>query len=251
MRAGRGIAAVAAVAAVAAAGVALLVRGSGSGGAFAAAVEVPTAWLPALPPSVGSCEAIRSQLTAVPPPSGSGPLAVFLGDSYTAGVGAAEPALGWAVLSARALGWRPIVLGLSGSGFSNPGPCGALPFGAALPRIERAEPAVVVIEGGLNDIRHDLPLAPAEPLLASLRAALPTARLIVVGPAEPELSYGPGVRAADVQLRGYATQVGADFVDWSGALPASGVSRDQLHPNSSGHVELAYAFVHAVRGEGR
>lgn len=142
-------------------------------------------------------------------PSTTGPVhAAFLGDSYTFGVGATEPTDGYAYLVARDERWTSRVVGLPGSGYVRVALRDQKDIAAGLSAVIAAQPQVVVVECGHNDAMpkvDDLRTgAAAYRDLRILRAALPAATIVVVGPVW--LDGFPGRRALYVRRAIHAAQ---------------------------------------------
>jgi lysophospholipase L1-like esterase len=194
---------------------------------------------------------------AVPPsptqPVGDEPTLAFLGDSLTVGVGA-PPERGYAWQTAERLGW-PIALveGVSGSGFLAPGLGEPMPD--RVPAVVAAQPDVVVVAGGTNDVfwgfpPDDVERAAAE-LLADLRAGLPDAAVVVVGPLPTSFEGVDAPNPTREAVRSAAEAAGVDYLD-AGALVGAAVtdavqwdgyiSEDGLHPNELGYGVLADAL---------
>lgn len=179
------------------------------------------------------------------------PRLAFLGDSLTEGIGA-PPERGYAWQTAEQLGWPVAVIdGVSGSGYVAPGDGRPMPERVA--PVIAAGPDVVVVSGGTNDAFQGYPASAvgeaASALLDALRAGLPEADIMVVGPFPTSLealSGGDDVRAA---IRDAALARGLDFVDaWelvAGTPLDTGqwyLSDDGLHPNELGHQAMAEAL---------
>lgn len=148
-----------------------------------------------------------SRAAALPP--ATGPVhAAFLGDSYTFGVGATEPTDGYAYLVARDEGWPSRVVGLPGSGYVRIALRDQKDIAAGLSAVIAAQPQVVIVECGHNDAMpkvDDLRTgAAAYRDLRILRAALPAATIVVVGPVW--LDGFPGRRALYVRRAIHAAQ---------------------------------------------
>lgn len=178
------------------------------------------------------------------PPAGPDvPAVTFVGDSWTAGVGAIETG-GFPALTAEELGWQATVLGSSGSGYLRPGRSG--PFGTRIDEAVAGSPDVIVVQGSLNDHRADLgalPAAAGDALRRLRDAADPATEIVVLGS-----SHTPGTDAATIDrinaaLAAAAAGAGLVFVDvaaenWTDpADPA--VWADPLHPNDAGHARIA------------
>lgn len=112
--------------------------------------------------------------------------AAFLGDSYTFGVGATQPTDGYAYLVARAEGWTARVVGLPGSGYVRVAIRDHENIAAGLSAVIAAQPRVVIVASGHNDAMPHVPYtqtgAAALRDLRALRAALPQATIVVLGP---------------------------------------------------------------------
>ena len=228
------------------------VRGEQSG--RAQATTAATAPAPAsTAPGAGSAPSGADPAVPAPQPADAPPSIAFLGDSLTVGVGA-PPGRGFAWQTAERLGWSiAVVEGFSGSGFVAGG--GGRPMPDRVPAVVAADPDVVVVAGGSNDVfgGYDAQAVgqAATALLTELRAGLPEARIVVVGPfptSLAELAEPSPVRDA---VRAATQTAGAQFVD-AGAIVASAVSAqsdweryisaDGLHPNEQGYEVMAQAL---------
>jgi acyl-CoA thioesterase-1 len=134
--------------------------------------------------------------------------AVFLGDSYTYGVGAAQRGDGYAYLVARAEHWSADVVGLPGSGYVRVAEKDDKRISAGLSSVIAAQPQVVIVECGHNDVDNGIPLRRVEPTalrdLRVLRAGLPQATIVVLGPVW--LSGSPSRRVYAVRDAVHAAQ---------------------------------------------
>lgn len=112
--------------------------------------------------------------------------AAFLGDSYTFGVGATEPTDGYAYLVSRAEHWTSRIVGLPGSGYVRVAIRDDKNIAAGLPAVIAAQPQVVIVASGHNDAMPNVDYRDTEAAalkdLSELRAALPNATIVVVGP---------------------------------------------------------------------
>ena len=186
------------------------------------------------------------------------PLLAFLGDSLTVGVGAPVDR-GYAWQTAELLGWPiAVVDGVSGSGFLAPG--GGLPMPDRVDAVVAAGPDVVVVAGGTNDVfgaydPADVQAA-ASALLTDLRAGLPDATVVVLGPFPTSLEEVAAPSPTRDAVRAAAEAGGAEFVDaveivasvvTSDADWDRYVSADGLHPNEVGYGVLAGALAARLR----
>jgi lysophospholipase L1-like esterase len=178
---------------------------------------------------------------------------LFFGDSYTLGTGASSPQAGYAPLTAAALGWRTDLEAVGGTGFVARAEEGlAYPQRAAT--LPVARPALVVVEGGLNDVllREDpaAVAAAAQDTVALFRQRWPDVPLVVLGPVPVPKADRALLRDVDARL---AAVVGADRYVSPRQLgwPISGYATDDgIHPDDAGYQVLADSFVTALRSLG-
>lgn len=120
------------------------------------------------------------------PVTGMAVHAAFLGDSYTFGVGATEPTDGYAYLVSRAENWTSRIVGLPGSGYVRVAIRDHKNIAAGLSAVIAAQPQVVIVASGHNDAMPNVDYRDTEAAalkdLRELRAALPDATIVVVGP---------------------------------------------------------------------
>jgi lysophospholipase L1-like esterase len=186
------------------------------------------------------------------------PLVAFLGDSWTAGVGATGRR-GYVVRTAERLGWGYANFGVGGSGYSVPGPHDSL-FVQRVPQLVALHPDLVVVQGSLNE-RNSTPRAlraAATSTLAGLREALdPGTPVLVVG-----ASFNPGTPDRTIDwindaVSDAAAAAGLPFVNpaTAGWLDPHerGLWSDTIHPDDRGHQLVADALVPLLRalGQGR
>jgi lysophospholipase L1-like esterase len=115
------------------------------------------------------------------PHAGKRPLLVAAGASFTAGVGAPEPADGWAVRLAELIRWRAVTLGVPGIGYTRPGAGHLGPLSRLLDHLHLAalHPALVIIQAGHDDLRVPAAVEAEHVagLVGRLRREAPAARL--------------------------------------------------------------------------
>lgn len=128
----------------------------------------------------------KADAAGTPTPAREPVHVAFLGDSYTFGVGATEPTDGYAYLVAKAENWTAKVIGLPGSGYVRVAIRDDKNISAGLQSVIAADPQVVVVESGHNDAMPSVAYTQTEAAalrdLGQLRAALPEATIVVVGP---------------------------------------------------------------------
>ncbi|MEV7430289.1 SGNH/GDSL hydrolase family protein [Nocardioides sp. NPDC092400] len=122
--------------------------------------------------------------TAEPEPADE-VVSLWIGDGYTAGVGADSPEDGYACQTAEELDWTCEVDAVEGTGFANAATGDALLD--RLPQVQRGveDPDIVVVDAGRNDLRIVSTInlrAAMDDYLSRLRAAYPEAVLVQVVP---------------------------------------------------------------------
>lgn len=202
------------------------------------------------------CSSPPSGAATGPAPGTSGatapapdPTVVFLGDSYTVGVGGT----GYVAQTAAELGWVAYAQGQSGTGYADPSTVpGQTVFGDRLAGVVAADPDVVVVQGSTNDVgeRPELVQAAAASLYAALHVGLPTARVVVLGPLSPPNVPAGAVLALRNALAAAASTAGLPFIDpvaggW--LSPPDGLFADGIHPNDAGYAQLSDDLVRALR----
>ncbi|EMY32222.1 G-D-S-L family lipolytic protein, partial [Arthrobacter crystallopoietes BAB-32] len=178
------------------------------------------------------------------------PVAVFLGDSYTEGIGASAPEQRWSTLVAGELGWEEVNLGVSGTGYHTS--AGEAEYQNRVGEVLEAEPRIVVVSGGQNDfstyaVDPGGTVQAINGLYEALREELPRARLVAVGPSTP----GPvdqTVRAIDAAVQDAAEAVDATYVSLlePDVFTVDMVLPDQAHVDDRGHQAIADRVIAAL-----
>lgn len=197
------------------------------------------------------------QTSSVPtwsaPPPGAATVALFLGDSYTAGTGASATSKRFSSLVSGGRGWLEANYARGGTGYlktSTTNGCGLAycpTFKEMAVDAVAARPDIVVVAGG----RNDLTLVGTDPTTvhqavldtyATLRQGLPSARIYAVTP-----MWDATVPPAVLQtLRSWVVEAaaanGVTLVDnadtWLVGHP-EWITSDNVHPNDAGHSQLA------------
>jgi lysophospholipase L1-like esterase len=197
-----------------------------------------------------------AQIAPVPIPLIAPVHTAFLGDSYTYGVGATVHTDGYAYLVARAEHWTADVVGLPGSGYVRVALKDGKRISAGIPSVIAADPQVVIVECGRNDVDNGIDIDQVEPNaladLRALRAGLPHSTIVVLGPVW--LSGFPGPRVFAVRDAVHAAQQqipGSLWIDpvaehwFTGHFgtrtgdDASMINYAVGHPNNAGYRHIA------------
>lgn len=195
-------------------------------------------------------------LPSLPGPARDMPLALFIGDSYTAGGGASKASARWTALAAHELGWEEVNKGRGGTGYitaSGRAGCGrdyCPPFPEVLADPFDRAPAIVVISGGRAD-PADLTAfrTGVEATFAGVRSTWPDAELVVTNPLwddSPLPASIPDKLAIIVEV---AAAHGVLVLDLGQPLVGRPefVVDDGVQPNDDGHRTIAGAFIAAWR----
>ncbi len=174
--------------------------------------------------------------------------ALFIGASYTQGLGAQTPNAGYAYLTGREEGWDTQVNGVSGTGYLNPGPRGHQTFAERLAHLpSHPHPDLVVFQGGRNDVGYPTSQLRAAVIdtVALTRKRFGPVQIVLLGPIPAEVPVPPNQIAVENTLRAAAASCQVDFVDpiaqhwitpqnergYAGHVPA--------HPDNEGYAYIA------------
>lgn len=161
-------------------------------------------------------------------PQGTGERVLVIGDSYTVGLGLERPEAAW---TSRLPG-RVHVAGFSGSGFSR-GASGCGPdvsFADRAADAVRADPALVVVEGGLNDFDQDGTAIRVG--FDRLMQVLEGRRVVVVGPVSAP-ARAARVPRVDSLLARLAAEHGVAYIGTTDL--ELDYLQDRLHLTPEGH----------------
>ena len=184
------------------------------------------------------------------------PTALFLGDSYTAGVElpANEISDRWASRLSQQQGWVELNQGCAGAGYTHLSQVCMTTYRGQIDALVDAEPDVIVVSGAVNDLGSTLGEieAAAQATFVSLQSAFPRARVYVIGgvyaDAHVHTVGGPTLEEIDLVIAAQATAAGATYVDIGAPLKDRPdlLADDGLHPNSEGHAVIAELTSNAI-----
>ena len=199
------------------------------------------AWVHAAPSVAETCQAIAAASAARHAAvAGAGPRVVVIGDSYSQGAHLPDPSSSWPSM----LPGQVIVDGFAGSGFSaSASPCSGEAFGIRVARALAEHPALVVVQGGLND--YDVPDDQLRAAVRDVLAQLSGSRAVLVGPPDAPRRAAQVARV-DGLLAAEAARAGIPYVRTSGwQLP---FLPDQLHLTPDGHRAFGDAVAAQIAG---
>ena len=183
------------------------------------------------------------------------PTVAIVGASFTAGVGAEDPAGSWAVLLARQLHWNAFVYGVPGAGYVHPGLGRKGPVAAEIARahLGALRPSLVIVQAGHDDqsVPPDLERLRVQQTVAMIRAQAPGAQIALVtvfaGRKRQHALYQidqaivAGAMAADPQV------IIMDPLASGWRFPHA---RDGLHPSPEGDAWIAGKVAGILRQNG-
>lgn len=189
---------------------------------------------------------------------------IFLGDSYTAGTGASDPSRRWATLVATAQNWtiENRAFGSTGyvtstSGSTAQAGCAAdsCPnYDQALATTTTAEPAVVVVSGGRNDLNSvDTRFGDAvKKFYADVRAKFPSAKIVATSPIWDDDPAPARLGQIADAVKAGVEAVGGTYLDIGEPLAGhpEDVTADGIHPSDAGHQAIADALNAALKSAG-
>jgi acyl-CoA thioesterase-1 len=176
------------------------------------------------------------------------PYALWVGDSFTEGTGAADSASSYPMLVSRRLGWYPVIDAQGGTGFVADGKVN-FPANVAVPQrlaTIQVVPKVVVIDAGRNDGAADFAtqITPAvTSYLDAIRARWPEAKIVLIVPYF--LHSTESVLEFKNLYAHEAARMSAVLIDpfsegwFDGENRADLTYTDGVHPNAKGHAYIA------------
>ncbi|XVX20475.1 SGNH/GDSL hydrolase family protein [Actinomycetota bacterium] len=231
-------------------------------GLVAAALRTPT------PPNGPTAKASRSDAAATASSSaasaspttsvlpGQGAIAVFLGDSFAAGVGASTPERRFTTLLSQRFGWKEQDLAHPGTGYlksGGPAVCNGSPcqgFAALIPSVEKLKPALVIITGGANDLGQPEAevRAAVNRTFTQLTTDLPQTKVIVVNPWWGGQAVPERLGAAADVIQSAAGSHDITYIDIGQPLSESDGLLTGGEANDRGHAAIAQAIGDRLEG---
>jgi lysophospholipase L1-like esterase len=183
------------------------------------------------------------------------PTVAIVGASFTAGVGAEDPAGSWAVLLARQLHWNAFVYGVPGAGYVHPGLGRKGPVAAEISRahLGALQPSLIIVQAGHDDmsVPSALERLRVQQTVAMIKAQAPQARIALI------TVFAGRKRPLAIYRTDEAIVAGAEAADPDVIIMdplASGWrfprSRDDLHPSPEGNAWIAGKVAGILRQNG-
>ena len=204
----------------------------------------------ALVPASSAAETTTSTSPSTDPPMPR-PVVAFVGDSYTAGVGAEPQSERWTSRLSSTMNWDERNFGVVGTGYlatAGVEACGSNTCPnyqtTALDAVA-ANPSIVVVSGGQNDVAAyaEDPTAVQVAIATTyieIRNALPQVRIIAVGPSTPGEASDAAL-GLDRDVRDTAETFGAQYVSLLDppSIGPETVLADGENANNLGHAAIA------------
>ncbi|ROR66256.1 SGNH/GDSL hydrolase family protein [Agrococcus jenensis] len=211
--------------------------------AIAALLLLPRSAAPD-PSGTPTATAARTASTSAPDDA---PLAVFIGDSYTVGTATPISGAGFPAMLGELRGWRVQNLAIAGTGYSTgraDGACassGCQSYIGVLPRAVDADPDILVVSGGRNDLQRAHVEAAVTAFYAEVRRQLPDVRLIVTSPLWDDSPTPDALLALRERVAAAAENAGAEYLDLGDLFldRPDLIASDDLHPNEEGLALIA------------
>lgn len=195
----------------------------------------------------GGPSAPVNTLKPSPPPLGT---VAFLGDDYTAGVGASTPGNGFATQLGYRLDVNVRIFGVPGADYARPRGHPRRTYASEVPRVVASKLDVVVVSGGRNDLTDSLATfaTSARQLFATLHAKLPHAVLAAVAPWWGDSPHPPELRVLDAPIRAAVLAAGGHYLNLPDPLTGHKDWMANLaDPNDAGYRALAASLAPALR----
>lgn len=208
---------------------------------------VAYALIPAPSPTASPASA-RPAATITPPPVVKPLTVAIIGDSYTPQLGATTGGSYVDGLAART-SWKILTFGQGGTGYTNPGdaPQNETVYLGRVPGVIEAKPDVVIVQGSTNDhAATPVTQAAASEVYAALRAGLPEAKIVAVGPLSPPDAIPAEIEQTRAALIAATQEASVPFIDPTAKnwlQPTEGLFVDGFHPNEAGHRKISELLI--------
>ena len=176
--------------------------------------------------------------------TGTSPVIAFLGDDWTAGVGASTTALRFTTLLCAQLNAVERNFGVDGTGYAKTSSTGGT-YASRVSAIVAADPQVVIVSGGRNDSSDAAATASdaAQALFAKLHRKLPDAVLIAIAPFWGDSDLPPEMVALGTAVNKAVTDAGGSYIDITDPIHGHpNFMADAADPNDKGYAAIAAAL---------
>jgi len=175
---------------------------------------------------------------------------VVLGDSIASGTPIGGQGVnGWPAIVAQRLGLLSLLSAQPGTGYTKDSAAGSA-YPARVNEVIALRPSILIVEGSRNDVDAAATKRVAIQVLTKLRAALPQAQILVIGPFYLDTKdsrttpINEAVKAAAVSL--HLPYVDTLKARWFTGSAHRFVGSDGIHPTDEGHRYLANLIVPLV-----
>lgn len=175
---------------------------------------------------------------------------VFLGDDYTAAVGASSTSTGWVAKVGDRLGIDAVPVAEAGAGYAATGPQGST-YEDLIGAVVAAKPAVVVVSGGRNDTSDAATTlrAATRSVFARLHSRLPTATIVALAPWWGDSPHPAKLDKVTGAVRSAVQAAGGTYLPLPDPLLGHPEwMANQADPNDRGYAAIAASVTAALRG---
>lgn len=171
-----------------------------------------------------ACSVLRAQPGPILTARAGKEKVVVLGDSYSSGDTLPTRTDAWPYRLPNIVDWGVSVNAVGGTGFTNPGPCGDSAFIARAGMVVATKPAMLIVQGGLNDYQAD-PTVLRKAVTLFLSRVKDVPRVVLVGPVSAP-SRREGAEIVDAVLAQVAAEHHIEYVStlrWGDPFSAAGL----------------------------
>lgn len=218
---------------------------------WGAVLLVPAATPPSSAPGTHASAPPEFTPSETPTVSSDTSVVLFIGDSYTAGMGSSSSSKRWTTIVSRRMGWEETNLGLGGTGYKSTAGskrCGldfCPNYQAVAMKVTKDDPDTIIVAGGQNDFNDWIvtQVTVTKAVRATyrrLRDDHPDATIVAVGPSDVN-RIGQSAQGVDAVVQAAAKEVDAQYVSLlkPRVITKEMVLPDGRHVNDAGHAAIA------------
>lgn len=212
----------------------------------------PSTPSPLIPSNSPTPTAVSPTPTSTPTPTATPAVVAYLGDSYTTGTGATSTDSRWTTVLSASNNWIEKNFGVDGSGYATEGTQAPSTFLDRVNEVISVRPEVVIVSGGRFDYSGNSSAsdvsASISQTFAALRAGLPNAKIVAMGPIWDSSSAPERLVEIAQDVKDAVESVSGTYVDIGQPLAERPnlVGDDGILPTDAGHAALGSAIGRAL-----